>query len=79
MFRLELDELLGYCGEIRQRVLLSCLVTELQKPSAPGLEPRTHFFRCCGLSCYNLLAETGSFGCGAILVFSFRDTEKLPY
>jgi hypothetical protein len=38
-------------------VLLSRLITEPQKPSSPGLEPRTHFRDCFICSC-NLPAET---------------------
>jgi hypothetical protein len=50
-------------------VLLSCLVTELQKPSSPGLEPRTDF-RGYGLCSCNLLAETNNSGLGTVLLSS---------
>jgi hypothetical protein len=46
---------------------LSCLDSELRKPSSPGLTSRT-VFRGCGLYFCNLLAETNSFGLGAFLL-----------
>jgi hypothetical protein len=53
--------------------LLSCVVSELQKPSSPELEPRTDFHGCDLCSC-NLLAETNNFGLGAVLL-SCLDSE----
>jgi hypothetical protein len=49
-------------------ILQSCLVSELQKPSSPGLGPRTVIFRDCGLCSCNIPAETNNFGLGAVLL-----------
>jgi hypothetical protein len=48
-------------------VLLSFLVSELQKPTSPRIEPRT-FCRGCGPHFCNLLFETNSFGLDAVLL-----------
>jgi hypothetical protein len=55
--------LVGINNFVLCAILLSCFVSELQKPSSPGLEPRT-VFRGCGC---NLLVETNKFGLGALL------------
>jgi hypothetical protein len=47
--------------------LLSCLVSELQKISLPGLEPRTVSRHCVRCSC-TLLTETKNFYHGAVLL-----------
>jgi hypothetical protein len=48
-------------------ILLSCLVSKLQKhfhrDSNPG-----QIFRVCGLYSYNLIAETNNFGLGTVLL-----------
>jgi hypothetical protein len=54
-------------------VLLSCFVSELQKPSSPRLEPRTDF-RGCDLCSCNLVAKANNFDLGAVLI-SFLVTE----
>jgi hypothetical protein len=46
-------------------VLISCLVSKLQKPSSPGLEPMTLFRDCGPLSC-NIPAKTNNFGFRAV-------------
>lgn len=65
-----------YCTKIKQMlaclqmlsaILLSCLVTKLQKSFLPGLEPRTDFCGCC-LCSYNLPTKTNNFGLGIILL-----------
>jgi hypothetical protein len=48
-------------------ILLSCLVSELQKPSLPGLEPGTVLLGCGLCPCY-LLTKTNNFGLGVILL-----------
>jgi hypothetical protein len=48
-------------------VLLSCLISELQKPSSPGLEPRA-VFRGFDRYCFNLLVEMNIFGLGDVLL-----------
>jgi hypothetical protein len=48
-------------------ILLSCLVSKLQKPPSLGLKPSTGF-QGCGLCSCNLLAETNNFGLGAVLL-----------
>jgi hypothetical protein len=47
-------------------ILLSYLVSKLQKPSSSGLEART-VFRCCGFCSCNLLAEKNNFSLGTVL------------
>jgi hypothetical protein len=48
-------------------VLLSCFVSEQQKPLSPGIEPRT-VLRYSGLCFCNLFFETNNFGHGAVLL-----------
>jgi hypothetical protein len=48
-------------------VLISCLISELQKSPLQGLEPRTDF-RNYGLCSRNLVAETNTFGVGTVLL-----------
>jgi hypothetical protein len=48
-------------------VLLSCLVSEVQKPSSPVFEPRTDFGDC-GLCSCNLLAKINKFRLGTVLL-----------
>jgi hypothetical protein len=48
-------------------VILSCLVSELQKTSSPGIEPRT-VFQGFDLCFCNLLFETNNFCLGAVLL-----------
>jgi hypothetical protein len=55
------------CLQMLSTVLLFCSVTELQKPSSPGLEPRTDFCDCFLFSNY-LPAQTNNFGLGTILL-----------
>jgi hypothetical protein len=52
-------------------VLLSWLVSELQKPSSSGLEPRTVFRFCC--HCFYNLKQLWSWQSSVFL--SFQDTE----
>jgi hypothetical protein len=49
-------------------VLVLCLVSEVQKPSSPGIEPRTVFGDGCGPYFCNLLFETNNFGLGSVLL-----------
>jgi hypothetical protein len=49
-------------------LLLLCLVFKLQKPSSPGLEPRTFFFQSSGHCSYNLLFETNNFDLDAVFL-----------
>jgi hypothetical protein len=68
-----------FCREIRQMlsaILLSCLVTELQKPLTV-LEPRTDF-RGCFLWFCNLLAETNNSVLGAVLLSCLVSELKKP-
>jgi hypothetical protein len=46
---------------------LSCLVSELQKPSSPGIEPGTVFWSC-GVCFCNLLVQTNNFDHGTVLL-----------
>jgi hypothetical protein len=48
-------------------VLLSCLVSEIQKTSSLGIEPRTVFHGCCLCFC-NLPFEINEFGLGTVLL-----------
>jgi hypothetical protein len=58
------------CLQMLSTVLVSCLVTNLQKPSSPELEPgtdfRDYFLRSC-----NLPANTSTFGLVAVLLSCF--------
>jgi hypothetical protein len=49
------------------RLLLACLVSELQRTSSSGIELRTAF-RGCGLRSCNLLFEAKNFSLGAVLL-----------
>jgi hypothetical protein len=59
-------------------VLLTCVVTELHKPSSPGLEPRTDF-RGSFFCSYNAPAETNNFGLGTVccIVLGFYAKETI--
>jgi hypothetical protein len=55
------------CLQMFGAVLLSCSGTDLQKPSSPGLEPRTDFRVFYFCSC-NLPAEANNPGLGTVVL-----------
>jgi hypothetical protein len=59
-------------------VLLSCLISELEKPSSLGLKFRTNFYGC-GLCSYNLFAKTKKnwLWCWSSIVLSIQTTENI--
>jgi hypothetical protein len=56
-------------------IILSCLLSELQKAFSPGQEPRT-FFRVFYLCSCNLLIETNNAALGLVLLLTFRGIKQ---